>query len=421
MSRLAISRRTAALLAFLTLALIVQRGVCAALTFIYEAESFGSSASGYVVSDPDALNGTTLEAHIGRETPGIMRFGPYAREPAGRYRADFRLKVKDNTIDQPVVGFDVVETGGAAVGSARELKGTDFAKPATYQDFSIEFDRSDIGGMEYRIYWRGGTDVWADRITVTQLKPYGEAELLALYAKRPELLPQMPPTPLIVGGQGKVLICNGLWHEYFRLADALKMLPALQATQADFSVEQFRNVINGFPKTYAELYAYDAVLLLDCSANALGMAGKVMLNHYVKDGGGLVVTGGIFAYGRGGFWESRLLGELLPVGPTRTLDLMPAPSGLRLQGVGRQPIALAARWGDAVTLWYHEVAPRDGAQVVVKAGKQPAVVVGTCGKGKVVCLTIAPMGEPRKNQTAFWTWSEFPNLMAETITWVTTK
>ena len=38
--------------------------------------------------------------------------------------------------------------------------------PATYQDFSIEFDRSDIGGMEYRIYWRGGTDVWADRITV---------------------------------------------------------------------------------------------------------------------------------------------------------------------------------------------------------------------------------------------------------------
>lgn len=416
-------RQTLAGIAVLTLVGGFGYGPCAAAdtTYVYEAESFGPSASGAVVDDPAALNHQALVARIGREMPGIMRFGPYSREPAGRYRADFRLKVKDNTVERPVVGLDVSEAGGVTTMVSRELKGTDFENSDAYQVFSLEFDRSDIGAMEYRIYWRGNADVSADRITVTRLKPYGEAELLQIYSAHPELLARKPPSLEKVGGQGKIFVCNGLWHEYFHLEEAMNGLPSIKVTWGPFAVQQFKSVIQDFPEKYEDLYSFDAVVLADCDASSLGMAGKRMLSDYVHDGGGLVVLGGLYAYGRGGYVQSKLIGDLLPVKSDRIVDLRNVPQGVRLKGVPGASVSVDVRWSDAVALWYHKLAPRAGAIVAAKLGDDPALAFGTSGKGRVACLSLAPMGVPPAGQLPFWDWDQLAQVLAFTIKWVTQR
>ncbi len=45
------------------------------------------------------------------------------------------------------------------------------------------------------------------------------------------------------------------------------------------------------------------------------------------------------------------------------------------------------------------------------SGAHPAILTRPFGKGKVCFITIAPLGEVPSGQTAFWHWSEWPNLM----------
>ncbi len=87
------------------------------------------------------------------------------------------------------------------------------------------------------------------------------------------------------------------------------IINALQATKIDVSVGTPTDV----PATLQGLVNYDAVVLADVPALALGASRMLVLQSFVRDlGHGLVVSGGVNSYGVGGY-ASTPLEETLPV------------------------------------------------------------------------------------------------------------
>ncbi|MDP6504730.1 MAG: hypothetical protein QF886_13990, partial [Planctomycetota bacterium] len=97
-----------------------------------------------VVEDADAKHGTAQAAVPGKSKPGgtICSFYSYAR-PAGIYRVTWRVKVDDNTIAGNV--FSAGTGRGKIV-----LKGTNFKKPKTFQEFSYTAQKGEGGFFAVR-------------------------------------------------------------------------------------------------------------------------------------------------------------------------------------------------------------------------------------------------------------------------------
>jgi len=125
-----------------------------------------------IVEDKDAAGGKAAFAELGKVKNGIpLIFGPYTREqPVGEYLATFRLKVKDNTRNEPVADIDVNAMGNLnGQMASKTILATDFKQAGVYQDFSLRFVRPEMGALEFRVFYRGATDLWFDKTTVTQL------------------------------------------------------------------------------------------------------------------------------------------------------------------------------------------------------------------------------------------------------------
>ncbi|MBU4285682.1 MAG: hypothetical protein KKD76_02130, partial [Verrucomicrobia bacterium] len=128
-----------------------------------------------IVEDKDAAEGKAALAEFGKVKDGTpLIFGPYTREqPVGEYSAAFRLKVKDNTRNEPVANIDVNAFGSLNGAIAyKTILATDFKQAGAYQDFFLRFVRPEPGALEFRVFYKGATDLWFDKTTVTQLKAF---------------------------------------------------------------------------------------------------------------------------------------------------------------------------------------------------------------------------------------------------------
>src|SRR5262249_51642426 len=113
------------------------------------------------VKDPGARCGLALQARQKVAKPGYMTAGTFTTfECFGKYRVTFRLKCSDNRVKDDVCALGVQ---GATRGepATRTLKGTDFASPDKYQDFSVELLRGDLQPFYYVLAYLGHADVAA--------------------------------------------------------------------------------------------------------------------------------------------------------------------------------------------------------------------------------------------------------------------
>ena len=62
--------------------------------------------------------------------------------------------------------------------------------------------------------------------------------------------------------------------------------------------------------------------------------------------------------------------------------------------------------------------PKPGAEVVLKAGPQPALLLGRYGKGRVTLLTLSPTGKEAPGEIAWWSWTGWFPLVRNTMTWL---
>jgi uncharacterized membrane protein len=220
----------------------------------------------------------------------------------------------------------------------------------------------------------------------------------------------------------KCLVVFGLYTHILRLDDALadwryRGKHAVEFTWANCPP----NAVEGFPATYEELFSYHTIVLSDVNYRALGDKAFEMLCDDVEQGGALLVVGGPYALGNGEFKDTRFL-ELLPVklqgpfdlkwaGRGKSWDLVPAnAAGALLRGVFFNP--------PPKVFWHHFVTAKEGAQVHLTAGGQPALVTGVYGRGRVAVLTLSPTGKSGTGETAWWDWQGWFPLLRNTVAWL---
>ena len=181
------------------------------------------------------------------------------------------------------------------------------------------------------------------------------------------------------------------------------------------------NAIETFPGTYEELFSFNSVVLSDVNFKAVGDIGFEMICDYVERGGSLLVVGGPYALGNGEFEGTRFL-EVLPV-------RLSGPFDLKWAGKGKSWDLKGAKEGHPVledvsfvqnprVFWHHFVRPKSGAEVVLNAGEEPTLILGSYGRGKVAVLTLSPTGLGAEGETQWWDWEGWFPLVKNIFTWL---
>ena len=232
--------------------------------------------------------------------------------------------------------------------------------------------------------------------------------------------PVLSSVPRPAAGHFKCLVVFGLFTHILNLDDALADWKAAGKFPVEFTfVNCPPNGVEKFPGTYDELFSYNVIVLSDVNYKALGDIGFEMICDYVEQGGALLVTGGPYAFGNGEFEDSRFL-EVLPTRLSGPFDLKWAGKDKSWPlSATDHPIARGLSFNQTPRVyWQHFLTPKDGARTTLEAGDHPALIVGRYGKGRVATLALSPMGSPKKGETAWWAWNDWPQLLKNIFTWM---
>ncbi|MHB9134469.1 MAG: glutamine amidotransferase [Armatimonadota bacterium] len=374
-----------------------------------------------LVKDTATRGGWAVHAAPGSKA-WLMAVGGYAYPPfPGKYTATFRLKVADNTSDKPVanlgIEFDHYPTVAGKMPLPRPnlvVKGTDFAKPNVYQQFTLAFERPDGGFIAPLCAYAGNGELWWDQ-TDLKLEEHWKTEDFERYyaALAPPDDLQKPSHPEL-----NALVLRGPWNRLYQLDAALLQLGPVNAATGyiRWGAQEGTRVL-GYTMDWPSLYQQDLLVLANANVGGLGYGIGKMIRQWVKDGGSLVLLGGMHTLGQAGCmqygWE-----EFLPVTLNLPYEIRkcdpPVAFGKLAKGI--TPIDFGKT--PPVVLYRHAVTAKPNTTVLL-AGKnnEPLLVAGAYGKGRVVVFTGTVLGEAPAGQTPFWQSPAWPQLLAATLDW----
>jgi len=219
----------------------------------------------------------------------------------------------------------------------------------------------------------------------------------------------------------RCLVVFGLYTQILNIDDALEGWTH-NGNKPEFTWANCPpNAIETFPGTYDELFTYNTIVLSDVNYKAIGDIGFEMICDYVEQGGSLLVTGGPYAFGNGEFEGTRFL-DVLPVRLSGPFDLKWAGKGKSWAlkpADSTHPILKGISFAqNPRVFWHHFVTPKEGAEVVLKAGEKPLLILGRYGKGKVAVLTLSPTGVAAEGEVAWWDWEGWFPLVKNIFTWL---
>jgi hypothetical protein len=223
----------------------------------------------------------------------------------------------------------------------------------------------------------------------------------------------------------RVLLIAGLHSNLYALN---KAFPTAWAVTTVYTGQNERTgaYVKGFPDI-PTLFQYNVVVLANVDGAALGFNGRRQLRHFVRQGGGLLVLGGMQALGQGGYRNS-FLGDVLPLtlAPSRDVQAFPQPAKLAL-GSGDLLRSLDLKEAGGV-FYRHRVEVKVGAGVPLLAGSEPVLITGDAGKGRAAVFTGTVLGgpstpgqgyqEPAPAMPAFWNGPAWPRIVEKTVTWL---
>jgi hypothetical protein len=397
---------------------IVEGGLSTSRAQAYQLSSQDMAGGKWstIVNDPQATYDSVIASPegVGR---GIMAHSPYfTNAPPGLYRAVLRCKVAANTGDQQTGALDVFSELASTRAELR-LAPNDFAAADTYQDFSVDFILRAAGYWGFRVYTQGNEPFTADTVKVFPLALLEDKQLLDLYPGSEGAIPaDLQPRRNAHPFTG--LLVAGALYDYYRIVDAhhlsgynmkLRMVPIRKGRS---------QVYVGFPETAPDLFDHNVIYLCGADLTALTLRQKHMLAEYVRRGGGLVVFGGHKALDRAGLRGS-LLEEVLPVaGGEGIPTLVALPGGVPLARAAAHPVTQFADFDASPVCFYvHDLQPRAEAQTLITVGGKPGLVVGHCGKGRVVVIGMTCFGAPAESQIPFWQWDSWLLLLRDLAWW----
>lgn len=126
---------------------------------VYQSETMPRLV-GTIVKDEEASGG---EAAFGKRGigEGWLQYGPYRTYPTGKYIALFRLKIGDKVSEGEVAVIDISSRLSERVLNKKVINARDF-QGRGYQDFILPFSVSSPQSLEFRVYYKGITDILVD-------------------------------------------------------------------------------------------------------------------------------------------------------------------------------------------------------------------------------------------------------------------
>jgi len=151
------------------------------------------------------------------------------------------------------------------------------------------------------------------------------------------------------------------------------------------------------------------------------------VEQFVREGGGVLVLGGNVSFGMsspGGKINESSMVKWLPaaISDNADIDVKAQNRPFTLRPAVKHPILKSVSFADRpITLFYHKVKPKPDAEVILKAGDAPVMIVGTYGKGRVAIFLATLHGDPANDVTPYWTWAGWPKLVRNTVDWLAAK
>ena len=210
-----------------------------------------------------------------------------------------------------------------------------------------------------------------------------------------------------------------------RIVQVVSMLRTTENKIYRQSVQDPKELADGFPTRPEGLFAYQALIIGSVEATYFTPGQREMIREFVdRRGGGLLLLGGRFSLADGG-WGVSNLADLLPVVlPDAKNTFHVDPATVELAQAGRDnyitrlvddPVANAERWKKLPYLMdYQEPGvPKPGAEVLaemdVQGRKMPLLITENYGRGRTAVLATSgtwrwqmhmPVGDP--SHTLFW-------------------
>lgn len=189
-----------------------------------------------------------------------------------------------------------------------------------------------------------------------------------------------------------------------------------------------------FPWTLEELNQYDVVILSDIGSNSLLLPeqvfcqGRPMVNRldllaqWVEEGHGLMMAGGYLSFG--GFegkahYNGTAVEQALPVTIDPWDDRVETPQGVYAQVAAEHPIVEGLAQLDGgipALLGYQHLTAKADAQVLLTAGNDPMLAIGTHGKGR--SLAFASDISPHWAPEPFMAWAGYEVLFSRCVSWL---
>lgn len=393
------------------------------VTAQYEAEALTLGRSAKVVDDAAASGHKAVAAVVSQGRAGHIVSGGWtpvktdaAYEAAFRIRMDVRV-VAPPDIEMPlyigtedkaassIMGWplrleavhrrDINDAGTESVVQWHFAKIPSPAAVKDYHDYVISFQHVPTGHVAFRVYWYGRAfcSVWIDKISLREQNLPSEAQQLAANAQ--------PATAAISHQRPLTRVWPGMYHWTYRIPDLI-----------GGACETGRPV-DGVKQTPQ----YDVMFIGDNVLTSLSLTERKALAEFVKGGGGLVLLGGVYSYGKSSVHTSPILMDLLPVETMGLWDLRQAPKGglsVKTSDVRFKNL----RWDAGPRVYYyHQARPKADAQVWLKGvsgdGKQeaPLLVARPYGKGIVLAFLGTPLGVRQGQGTPIWEWTDWGRLL----------
>jgi uncharacterized membrane protein len=227
--------------------------------------------------------------------------------------------------------------------------------------------------------------------------------------------------------KGAVSYANASYEE-----GAGVLIDALTANDADVTYIANHLAVEGFPRSVAELLAFDAVILSDLPSDTLlldracfvdGTRGTNRLEElaqYVEAGGGLLMIGGYMSFtgieGKARYGMTPLA-RVLPVAMLSSDDRVETPEGVVPHVVAPDhPIVLGLDANWPYFLGYNKVDPKPESQVLMSIRQDPLLVINDVGLGRAGAF--ASDCSPHWGSHEFVRWRSYAGFWSQLVGWI---
>ena len=388
-----------------------------------------------LIADKDAPTGSAAYSKAGvKEGGGWADSYTYETIP-GKYRTTFYLKVADNTSDKGVTSYyvhgNVINDPRANADGDIYLKASDFKSPGTYETFIYEWDYLEHSFMVVGGTWLGAVDMWWGGAKTELLEPYSDDKVMDIWKNPPKqkFYGEFPPKGVKIPPEipeiqirhdvPRVFVVEGMYYDRFGLEEAVASIPgAVMNGCSTSSNAQANDIAPSFPQTDELFKDYNIIVLANVDIRRLGVLRRYIIRKFVEKGGGLLVLGGPWTYGRCAM-KGTAVDEILPVTTKGKTDWIKLPDDSSVEITQNAPdILKGVKFENAPVLCYiHDLQVKNNGTIFMTAGGKPVLVGAEIGLGRTAAFAGTAMGETAKGN-GIWESKEWPSAMAGVLKWL---